>query len=102
MSVKGPGSATKGSNRTNPDLRRADPSSAPADRPENIRNVVLIGRSGAGKTMLLESLLYAAGVVNRMGSIVDGTTVSDSEATAIHQQRSIGLSAAPLSSTTSK
>ncbi len=96
MSVKGPGSATKGSNRTNPDLRRADPSSAPADRPENIRNVVLIGRSGAGKTMLLESLLYAAGVVSRMGSIVDGTTVSDSEATAIHQQRSIGLSAAPL------
>ncbi|MGO4584393.1 elongation factor G-like protein EF-G2 [Arthrobacter sp. 2RAF6] len=96
MSVKGPGSATKGSNRTNPDLRRADPSSAPADRPENIRNVVLIGRSGAGKTMLLESLLYAAGVVTRMGSIVDGTTVSDSEATAIHQQRSIGLSAAPL------
>ncbi|MDQ0239015.1 elongation factor G-like protein EF-G2 [Arthrobacter bambusae] len=96
MSVKGPGSATKGSNRTNPDLRRADPSSAPADRPEKIRNVVLIGRSGAGKTMLLESLLYAAGVVNRMGSIVDGTTVSDSEATAIHQQRSIGLSAAPL------
>lgn len=96
MSVKGPGSATKGSNRTNPDLRRADPSSTPADRPENIRNVVLIGRSGAGKTMLLESLLYAAGVVTRMGSIVDGTTVSDSEATAIHQQRSIGLSAAPL------
>ncbi|MFB9822203.1 elongation factor G-like protein EF-G2 [Arthrobacter ramosus] len=96
MSVKGPGSATKGSNRTNPDLRRADPSSAPADRPGNIRNVVLIGRSGAGKTMLLESLLYAAGVVSRMGSIVDGTTVSDSEATAIHQQRSIGLSAAPL------
>ncbi|GAB2744565.1 elongation factor G-like protein EF-G2 [Arthrobacter bambusae] len=96
MSVKGPGSATKGSNRTNPDLRRADPSSVPADRPENIRNVVLIGRSGAGKTMLLESLLYAAGVVSRMGSIVDGTTVSDSEATAIHQQRSIGLSAAPL------
>jgi elongation factor G len=96
MSVKGTGSATKGSNRTNPDLRRADPSSAPADRPENIRNVVLIGRSGAGKTMLLESLLYAAGVVTRMGSIVDGTTVSDSEATAIHQQRSIGLSAAPL------
>ncbi|GAA3313523.1 elongation factor G-like protein EF-G2 [Arthrobacter ramosus] len=46
--------------------------------------------------MLLESLLYAAGVVSRMGSIVDGTTVSDSEATAIHQQRSIGLSAAPL------
>ncbi|MCX2746960.1 elongation factor G-like protein EF-G2 [Arthrobacter sp. MI7-26] len=96
MSVKGPGSATKGSNRSNPDLRRADPSSAPADRPEKIRNVVLIGRSGAGKTMLLESLLYAAGVVTRMGSIVEGTTVSDSEATAIHQQRSIGLSAAPL------
>ncbi|GAA4032032.1 elongation factor G-like protein EF-G2 [Arthrobacter methylotrophus] len=96
MSVKGSGSATKGANRTNPDLRRADPSSAAAARPENIRNVVLIGRSGAGKTMLLESLLYASGVVTRMGSIVEGTTVSDSEATAIHQQRSIGLSAAPL------
>ncbi|MBT8160381.1 MULTISPECIES: elongation factor G-like protein EF-G2 [Arthrobacter] len=89
MSVKGP-------NRVNPDLRRADASAASADRPENIRNVVLIGRSGAGKTMLLESLLYATGVVSRMGSIVEGTTVGDSEATAVHQQRSTGLSAAPL------
>lgn len=46
--------------------------------------------------MLVEALLYATGVVSRMGSIVDGTTVGDSDATAIHQQRSVGLSAAPL------
>ena len=45
--------------------------------PENIRNIVLCGHSQSGKTMLAEAMLLKAGVVNRLGSIKDGTTVSD-------------------------
>ncbi|TFC00941.1 MULTISPECIES: elongation factor G-like protein EF-G2 [unclassified Cryobacterium] len=69
---------------------------APPDRPEKIRNVALVGRSGAGKTMLSEALLVATGTINRMGSILDGTTVSDSDSSEIHQQRSVTLSVLPL------
>ncbi len=47
----------------------------PADR---IRNVALVGHRGCGKTSLCEALLYEAGVVGRLGSVDDGTTVSDS------------------------
>jgi elongation factor G len=46
--------------------------------------------------MLLEALLAAAGAIPRMGSIVDGNTVSDAEPSEIHQQRSVVLSVAPL------
>ena len=44
-----------------------------------IRNVLLAGHSGAGKTTLTEALLYAAGAVTRMGSVEDGNAVSDHE-----------------------
>jgi len=47
---------------------------------ELIRNVVLLSHSGAGKTILSESLLNQAGVTNRIGTVEDGTTVSDFEA----------------------
>ncbi|KRE63910.1 elongation factor G [Arthrobacter sp. Soil736] len=97
MSVKGANGRGKGPGRGSSDLRRPDASAgAPADRPEKIRNVALVGHSGAGKTMLLEALLAAAGTITRMGSIVDGTTVSDSEPSEVHQQRSVVLSVAPL------
>jgi elongation factor G len=43
----------------------------------DIRNIVLVGHAGAGKTMLGESLLVASGAISRMGSIDDGNTVSD-------------------------
>jgi len=69
---------------------------APVERPEKIRNIALVGRSGAGKTMLAEALLAATGVINRMGSILDGTTMSDSDPSEIHQQRSVNLSVLPF------
>jgi elongation factor G len=43
----------------------------------DIRNVALVGHHGAGKTMLAEAMLFASGGIKRLGSIGDGTTVSD-------------------------
>ena len=67
-----------------------------ADSPAAIRNVVLVGPSGGGKTTLVEALLVAAGVLNRPGSVVDGTTVCDCDEAEISQQRSVGLALASL------
>jgi len=66
------------------------------DDPAKVRNIVLVGPSGSGKTTLTEALLAAAGVISRAGTVTEGTTVCDHDPAAQRQQRSVGLSVAPL------
>jgi elongation factor G len=65
-------------------------------KPDAVRNVVLVGPAGSGKTSLVDALLVASGVLNRPGSVLDGTTVSDFEDSEKRQQRSVSLALAPL------
>ncbi len=67
-----------------------------ADRPDAIRNIVLVGPSGSGKTTLVEALLAATGAIPRPGRVEDGATVSDFDEVEHRQQRSVGLSLAPV------
>ncbi|ACL38867.1 small GTP-binding protein [Pseudarthrobacter chlorophenolicus A6] len=98
MSVKSAKDAARaagGRNAAEP--RRTDSAARIAAlEPASIRNIALIGHSGAGKTLLIEALLAANGMITRKGSIAEGTTVGDSDPAAVHQQRSVTLSLVPL------
>lgn len=63
---------------------------------ENIRNVALLGHGGCGKTTFLEAALLATGVINRMGKVEDGNTVSDYDKMEIERGYSINTSVVPV------
>jgi elongation factor G len=63
---------------------------------ENIRNVALVSHSGGGKTTAGEAMLYVTGVINRMGSVEQGNTVSDFEEEEIRRNLSLSTSILPL------
>src|SRR5215207_6364580 len=66
-----------------------------------IRNVALIGHSGVGKTTLAEAMLHRAGVINRPGSIEQGTTALDREAEEIQRKSTVSTGITSFSWTTS-
>lgn len=57
-----------------------------------VRNIALISHQGAGKTSLAESMLFAAGAVQRLGSVDDGTSASDYDPLEIERHMGINLS----------
>ena len=63
---------------------------------DKIRNVVILGHGGAGKTSLVEAMAYLSGITNRLGNITDGTTLSDYDKEEQKRKFSISTTMAPI------
>ena len=63
---------------------------------EDVRNVVLLGHGGCGKTTLVEAMAYVSGAISRQGKVDDGSTLSDFDKEEIKRQFSINTSVVPI------
>jgi elongation factor G len=63
---------------------------------DHVRNILIVGHGGAGKTSLVEAVLHATGATNRVGRVEDGTTVTDFEPEETRKQISVSLAVAPV------
>ena len=64
---------------------------------DRIRNVVLLGHGGSGKTSLTEAMAYLGGITSRLGSVTEGNTISDFDKEETKRKFSISTSVVPIS-----
>ena len=65
-------------------------------RTDRIRNVVLLGHGGAGKTTVTEAMAYLSGITSRLGNVTDGNTISDFDKEEQKRKFSISTTMVPI------
>ena len=63
---------------------------------DKIRNIVILGHGGAGKTSLVEAMAYLTGITSRLGNVAEGNTISDYDKEEIKRKFSISTSMVPV------
>ena len=63
---------------------------------DKIRNIAMVSHSGAGKTILADAFLFEKDVINRMGSVTEGNTVSDFDEEEQRRELSLSTSIIPI------